>query len=66
VRRVPKAVAQDFVAREFVRIAGQGPDQERPALGDLVAVVLDVVRKPERVERADRPVEVREGRVHKA
>ena len=62
VRRVAEAVAQHFVAAPLVGIAGERPDQERPALGDLVAVVLDVVREPERVEGADRPIEVWEGR----
>src|SRR5256885_13321270 len=36
----------------------RSPREQRPALGHLVTVVLDVIRQPQRVERPHRPVEV--------
>jgi hypothetical protein len=66
MRRVPKAVAQDFVAASLVRIPGERPGQERPALGDLVAAVLNMIREPERVERRSGLVQVRKGGVHES
>jgi hypothetical protein len=59
VRGVAKAVGENFVAAELVGIACQSVCQERPALGDAIAAVLDVIGKPERVERGERLVEVR-------
>src|SRR3984893_18334266 len=64
MRRVAEAVAEDLVGAELVGIAREGEGEERPALGDLVRAVLDMVGKPERVEGADRLIQIREELLH--
>jgi len=61
VRGVTEAVGKDFVTAQLVGIAREGVREERPPLGDAMAAVLDVIRQPERVERAERLVEIRKG-----
>ena len=65
-RGIAKAIAQDLVAAELVRIATERIREQAPALGHLVAAVLHVIGKPERVERAARLIEVRERVLHQA
>src|SRR4029077_20869358 len=55
------AVADHLVPAELTRVSRQGPGEQRPALRDLVGPVLHVVGQPERVERGDGLVVVREG-----
>src|SRR5262249_21757018 len=66
VRGIAKAVAEHLVAAFLVAIAGKRPRQERPTLGHLVAVVLDVIGQPQRIERSHRAVEVRKRRLDQA
>ena len=60
VRRVAKTVAQHIMAYQFVRVAGQRVDGQRPTLGHIVPVVLDMIRKPDRIERMDDLIEIGE------
>jgi hypothetical protein len=55
---VAKAVAEHLVAAELVGIAGERVREERPALGNAIAAVLDVIGQPQRVERCERLVEI--------
>src|SRR3989442_531737 len=64
VRGIAKAVAEHLVAAELVGIPSQRPGQEAPALRDVMAGVLDMVRKPEGVEGRGGAVQVRKGRLH--
>src|SRR5436309_13202093 len=50
VRGIAKAVAEHLVAAELVGIPSQRPGQEAPALRDVMAGVLEMVRKPKGVE----------------
>src|SRR3989475_11852863 len=64
VRGIAKAVAEHLVAAELVGIPSQRPGQEAPALRDVMAGVLDMVRKPEGVEGRGGAGQVRKGRLH--
>jgi hypothetical protein len=58
--RIAEAIAEHFVGAELVGIARERKREKRPAFGDLVRAVLDMVGEPERLEGADALVQVRE------
>ncbi len=64
MRWIAKAVAQDLVAAQLVRIPGQGVGQQAPALGHLVGAVLHVVGEPEGLKGTGGPVEIRKRVFH--